>query len=78
MSFVCRLCPELDGESCTTPPSPCLLPGVFKVAAGETGKFLLFKKKMKKNVKEERKLLFEEFGEAEQIRRCWPLLLGWG
>lgn len=60
MSFVCRLCPEHEGESCTTPPSPCLLPGVFKVAAGETGKFLLFKKKMKKKCKggKERKLPF--------------------
>lgn len=35
--------------------------------AGETGKFLLFKKKMKKNVKEKKKenSFLEESGEAE-------------
>lgn len=42
--------------------------------------FCYLKRKWKKNVKEERKenSFLEEFGEAEQIRRCWPLLLGWG
>lgn len=31
-----RLCPERDGESCTTPFSPCMLPGVWEAMAGKT------------------------------------------
>lgn len=80
MSFVCRLCPEHDGESCTTPPSPCLLPGVCKVAAGETGKFLLFKKKMKNKCKgeKERKRLFGGVWRSRVNKRALATVAGVG
>lgn len=72
---------SMTGESCTTLPSPCLLPGVCKVAAGETGNFLLFKKKMKKKKRKgekERKLLFGGVRRGRVNKRVLATVAGVG